>query len=104
VPRGIRAAERMKPGCRLALRIVPNAKRSELAGTHGAAIRVKIAAPAVEGRANEALVEFLAEVLEVPRRAVTLASGAKSRDKVVEIEGLDEGSARAKLVPLPPEP
>jgi len=42
----------MKPGCRLALRIVPNAKRSELAGTHGAAIRVKIAAPAVEGRSG----------------------------------------------------
>jgi uncharacterized protein (TIGR00251 family) len=83
--------------CRLKLRIVPNAKRSELAGTHGDAIKLKIAAPAIEGRANEALVEFLAEKLGVPQRNIALVSGAKSRDKLVEIDGMSEADARALL-------
>jgi uncharacterized protein (TIGR00251 family) len=83
--------------CRLKLRIVPNAKRSALAGIHGDAIKLKIAAPAIEGKANEALIEFLAETLGVVQRDVTLLSGAKSRDKFIEIISLDEASARARL-------
>jgi uncharacterized protein len=85
--------------CRLKLRIVPNAKRSSLAGTHGDAIKLKIAAPAVEGKANEALIEFLAATLGISQRDVTLLSGAKSRDKLIEIAGLDEAPARALLSP-----
>jgi uncharacterized protein (TIGR00251 family) len=84
--------------CRLRLRIVPNAKRSEVVGSHGEAIKVKIAAPALEGKANQELIEFLADKLGVPRRNVTLASGEKSRDKVVAIEGLEEAVARGRLV------
>jgi uncharacterized protein (TIGR00251 family) len=83
--------------CRLRLRIVPNAKRSEVVGPHGDAIKLKIAAPALEGRANEELVEFLAHKLGVPRRGVALVSGEKSRDKVVAIEGMDEAAARDRL-------
>lgn len=83
--------------CRLRLRVVPNAKRSEVVGAHGDAIKLKIAAPALEGRANEELVEFLADKLGVPRRSVTLVSGEKSRDKVVAIEGLEETAARERL-------
>ena len=83
--------------CRLKLRIAPNAKRSEVAGVHGDAIKLKIAAPAVEGRANEALMEFLAEKLGVPQRDVVLVGGAKSRDKLVEIANLEEGLARERL-------
>lgn len=83
--------------CRLRLRIVPNAKRSEVVGPHGEAIKLKIAAPALEGRANEELVEFLAGKLGVPRRCVTLVSGEKSRDKVVAIESLEEAAARERL-------
>ena len=76
---------------------MPNAKRSEVVGPHGDAIKLKIAAPAVEGKANEELIEFLAEKLGLPHRAVTLLSGEKSRDKVVEIEGVEEAVARARL-------
>jgi len=83
--------------CRLRLRIVPNARRSEVAGPHGNAIKIKIAAPALEGRANEELVEFLAAVLGLPRRDVTLVGGEKSRDKVVAIAGMEEAAARAQL-------
>jgi hypothetical protein len=84
--------------CRLRLRIVPNAKRSEVVGPHGDALKLKIAAPALEGRANEELVEFLAEKLSLPRRSVKLVSGEKSRDKVVAIEGLAETDARERIL------
>jgi uncharacterized protein (TIGR00251 family) len=83
--------------CRLRLRIVPNAKRSEVVGPHGDAIKLKVAAPALEGRANEALIEFLADKLGVPQRSVALVSGEKSRDKVVVIEGMDESAVRERL-------
>ena len=55
------------------------------------------AAPALEGRANEELVEFLAETLGLPRRSVTLVTGEKSRDKLVEIDGIEEVSGRQRL-------
>jgi uncharacterized protein (TIGR00251 family) len=84
--------------CRLRLRIVPNAKRSEVVGPHGDALKLKIAAPALEGRANEELVQFLAAKLGVSRRGVALVSGEKSRDKVVEIEGMEEVDARERIL------
>jgi uncharacterized protein (TIGR00251 family) len=77
---------------------VPNAKRSEVVGPHGDALKLKIAAPALEGRANEELVEFLANKLGVSRRTITLVSGKKSRDKVVEVEGLEEANARERIL------
>jgi uncharacterized protein (TIGR00251 family) len=83
--------------CRLRLRVVPNAKRSEFVGRHGDALKVKIAAPALEGRANEELIEFLADALGIGRRDVTLVSGEKSRDKLVAIAGLDEADALGRL-------
>jgi uncharacterized protein (TIGR00251 family) len=83
--------------CRLRLRIVSNAKRSEVLGMHGDAIKLKVAAPALEGRANEELVAFLANKLGVSRRSVALVIGEKSRDKVVKIEGMDEATARQRL-------
>lgn len=83
--------------CRLRIRAVPNAKRSECVGRHGDALRVKIAAPALDGRANEELIEFLAEALGVSRRDVVLVSGEKSRDKVVAVAGIDESEAIRRL-------
>ncbi|MEP6670799.1 MAG: DUF167 domain-containing protein [Chthoniobacter sp.] len=82
----------------LRLRVVPNARRSEVVGVHGDAIKVKIQAPAVEGKANEALRDFLAERLQVPARAVEIISGGKSRDKVVAVEGLETVEARNRLL------
>ena len=70
----------------LELHVQPGAKRSEFAGKHGERVKIRLAAPAVEGKANEALVEFLAEHYGVPRRCVTIAAGAKSRAKRVVIE------------------
>lgn len=83
--------------CRLKLRVVPNAKRSEFVGRHGDALKVKIAAPALEGRANEELIEFLADALSLGRREVTLVSGEKSRDKLIAIASLDEEEAVSRL-------
>ena len=83
---------------RLKLRIVPNAKRDEVVGEYGEAVKVKVAAPAVEGKANEALLEFIADRLGVHRRDITLVSGDKSRDKVVEVANLEAGEARTRLL------
>ncbi len=82
---------------RLALRVVPNSKRSALAGRHGDAFKVKIQAPAVDGKANAALLAFLAETLGVKESAVRLVSGAASRDKAVEVAGLSLAEAERRL-------
>lgn len=71
----------------LTLHVQPGAKRSELAGLHGDALKLRLAAPPVEGRANEALLKFIATLFEVPLRQITLKQGGQSRHKVVEIIG-----------------
>jgi uncharacterized protein (TIGR00251 family) len=75
--------------CTLALKIIPNAPRNEVVGWLGEALKVKVHAPAVEGRANEELLDYLATELGVPRRSVTLVRGEKSRQKVVRLAGLE---------------
>lgn len=87
----------MSAACTLELKVVPNAPRDEVAGWLGAALKVKVRAPALEGRANEALCAFLADHLGLPRRAVTLLHGDKSRQKVVRIDGLDAAALRQRL-------
>src|SRR3954469_23327400 len=83
--------------CTLLIAVVPNAPRSEVVGWLGDALKVKVHAPPIEGRANAALCEFLAEALGLPRRAVTLLRGATSRQKQVRIEGLSLEAVKAKL-------
>lgn len=73
----------------LDLHVQPGASRSEFAGEHGGRIKVRLAAPPMEGRANEALVEFLADYFEVPRRNVRITAGLKSRRKRVVVEGAE---------------
>ncbi|MBL9208122.1 MAG: DUF167 domain-containing protein [Opitutaceae bacterium] len=85
------------PSCRLAIKAIPNAGRDEIVGWLGDALKVKVRAPALDGRANDALCAFLAEALGLPRRAVTVASGEKSRQKCIEIAGLSLEQARARL-------
>jgi uncharacterized protein (TIGR00251 family) len=65
----------------------PGARRTAVAGLHGDALKIRVAAPALEDRANEALIEFVANKLGVARRDVTIASGEKSRAKRLEIRG-----------------
>jgi uncharacterized protein (TIGR00251 family) len=89
-------------GTRLSLRVQPRASRSEVAGRHGEALKVRLAAPPVDGAANDALVRFLAEALQVPRTAVTLVAGAAGRSKVVQVAGLAPADVARRLdVPLP---
>ena len=85
------------PSCTLELKVIPNAPRDEIAGWLGEALKVKIHAPALEGRANDAVLDFIAEQLGVPRRTVTLLRGDKSRHKVLRIDGLELTALRAKL-------
>lgn len=75
-------------GVRFAVRVQPRASRSEIVGVHGDAMKIRLSAPPVDGAANEALVELIAEVLGVGRRAVRIVSGETSRSKVVEVEGV----------------
>lgn len=81
------AWHRRSPGGFLVIRVhaQPGARRTESAGLHGDALKIRVAAPALEDRANDALIEFIAEKLGVAKRDVILASGAKSREKRFEI-------------------
>jgi uncharacterized protein (TIGR00251 family) len=82
------AAWRREDGARLVLvlHVQPGAKRTEVAGTHGDALKVRLAAPPLDGRANAALVRWLADAFGVPQRSVTLLRGAASRDKIVRVD------------------
>jgi len=71
----------------LTLHVQPGARRSEITGRHGDALKVRIAAPAVDNRANAELTDFLGRTLDVPRSAVVIRRGATGRRKVVEIAG-----------------
>lgn len=79
-----------RDGCvRFTVRVQPRASRTEIVGVHGDAIKVRLTAPPVDGAANDALLEFLANVLCVTRGAVRILSGEKSRTKVVEVVGVE---------------
>lgn len=86
----------------LTLRVQPRAKNDAIVGPHGDAIRVRITAPPVEGKANDHLVRLLAKRLGVHRRDVTLISGESGRDKRVRIAGAWPDAELAELLGLPP--
>lgn len=71
----------------LVLHVQPGAKRSEVAGLYGAALKIRLAAPPIEGRANEALLRFIADRFDVPLRGVELVQGGQSRHKRVVVSG-----------------
>lgn len=75
-------------GVRFSVRVQPRASRSEVAGVHGDAIKVRLSAPPVDGAANEALVALLADRLGVARRAVRIVGGASGRSKTVDVDGV----------------
>lgn len=74
----------------LTLHVQPGARRNEIAGLHGGALKVKIAAPAADNKANTALIGFLSETLAVPKSAIAIRRGATGRRKVVEVSGSPE--------------
>lgn len=79
------------------VRVIPNAARSGLAGERNGAWLVRLAAPPVDGKANDALTAFLAETLDVPRRAVTIVRGHTSRQKQVRVDGLGSADIAGRL-------
>ncbi len=85
------------PTCTVAIKAIPNAPRSEVVGWLGDALKVKVYAPPLEGRANDELCRFLADTLGLPRRAVTVLRGDTSRQKLVRIEGFDAATLRARF-------
>jgi uncharacterized protein (TIGR00251 family) len=80
------------------VRVQPRASKDEIAGEMGGALKVRLRAPALEDRANEALVEYLAELLKTPRAAVRILSGERSRTKRIEIRGVTRQQILALLV------
>ena len=87
--------------CTLAIKAIPNAPRNEIVGWLGDALKVKVHAPPVEGRANEVLCAFLADTLGIPARAITVLRGDTSRQKLIRIAGLTPAAALARLPPRP---
>ncbi len=79
------------------VRVQPRASKDEIAGEMGGALKVRLRAPAAENRANEALIEFLAQILKTPKSAVRILSGDRSRAKRVEIRGVTRQQIEAML-------
>jgi uncharacterized protein len=82
----------------LAIRVQPRAKRSEVAGERGGAVVIRVSAPPVDGKANEAVCRLIAERVRVPKSAVRIVRGESSRDKIVRIDGLSADQARTALL------
>jgi uncharacterized protein (TIGR00251 family) len=85
------------PSTRLQLRVSPGASGARVVGRYGARWKVRVASPAERGRANQAVLELLAETLQVPRAKLELLSGHGARDKVVAVDGLSEAEAERRL-------
>jgi uncharacterized protein len=80
-----------------AVKVHPRARKNTITGELGDALKVSLTTPPVEGRANEACIEFFAKLLKVPRSSVTIASGQTSRNKVIRVAGLSAEQLRARL-------
>lgn len=90
--------EPVADGIRFSVKVQPRSKASELAGTFGSALKVRLQAPPVDGAANEALVELLAQSLGVPRRDIRILHGEHSRLKSVEVRGVSASAALERLL------
>lgn len=85
-------------GVTLSLRVTPRSSRNRIDGMAGDALKIRLNAPPVEGKANEALVEFLSDMLGVPRRNVAIEAGAQARIKRVRVTGVDAATAERLLL------
>jgi len=84
-------------GVTFAIKVHPRAKKAAITGELGDALKVSLTAPPIEGRANDACIEFFARILKVPRSSVTIASGAGSRNKVIRVTGVTAQYVRDHL-------
>jgi len=86
------------PACRLRVKVVPGASRTEVVGLLGAAVKVRVAAPPEGGQANREVCALLADRLGLPLAQVTVVSGPASPNKVIELVGIAETEAKARLL------
>ena len=84
-------------GATFSVRVQPRAKKNAITGVMGDALKLSVTAPPVEGRANEAVVDFFAKLLNVSRSSVTIAAGESSRNKVVRVAGITSEALRTQL-------
>ncbi|MGA2002556.1 MAG: DUF167 domain-containing protein [Terriglobales bacterium] len=84
-------------GVTFSIKVHPRAKKNAITGEVGGVLKLALTAPPVDGKANEACIEFFAKLLKVPRSSVTIASGQASRNKVIRIAGLSEQDVRQRL-------
>jgi uncharacterized protein len=83
----------------LQIRVIPRSPRTSVDGRRGDAVLIRLNAPPVDGAANDALIAFLSDILDVPTRSIAIVSGHTSRDKRVRVEGVDQQTAIARLLP-----
>ena len=84
-------------GVSFAVKVHPRARKNAITGEFGDALKVSLTTPPIEGRANQACIEFFAKLLKVPRSSVTIASGQTSRNKVIRVAGLTAQQVRDRL-------
>lgn len=88
-----------KTGAALAVRVTPKASRNKILGVlEDGTVKISLTAPPVDGKANEALVKFLADVLDVPKSNIDIVAGATGRDKLVSIVGLDASAVNDRIL------
>ena len=90
----------MTRSAQLSVRVIPNAKKDEFAGTREGEWLLRLNAPPVEGKANKAAIEFVSRFFGVPRSAVMLIRGERSRHKIFQIVGLESSDLERKLANL----
>jgi uncharacterized protein (TIGR00251 family) len=91
------AVQETAAGVTFRVKIQPRARRNAVVGELGDALKIALTAPPVEGRANEACIEFLAALLQLPRSSITIVSGQSSRNKVIRVTGISAEELRRRL-------
>lgn len=84
-------------GATFSVRLHPRAKKNAITGTLGDALKISLTAPPVEGKANQACIDFLADLLKLPRSSITIAAGQASRNKLIRISGVSAADVAARL-------
>ena len=84
-------------GVSFSIKVHPRARKNAITGTVGDALKLALTAPPVEGKANQAVIEFFADLFQIPRSSVTIASGETSRNKVVRVSGISRAAVEQRL-------
>ena len=91
------AIQESAKGISFAVKVHPRAHKNAITGTVGDALKLALTAPPVEGKANQAVIEFFADLFQIPRSSVTIASGETSRNKIIRIAGVSKPAAEQRL-------